>query len=173
MRIEHSASRLTLRDTPGCLWLFGLVFVASGTFVLGSAPFSREWAGFSGWERTGILVIGVAHLLAGLWLIRQQPTTRLELDRATGTGTFTVRHPGDRAPAVTTFPLSDLQDVRIVEHRDSDGDLRYHVVLALAGGRELRLHGASVQARATVAGWARPLRQFAGLPVPIEPRRPD
>jgi hypothetical protein len=171
MRIQHSASRLTLRDRPGCLWLFGLLFVASGTFVLGSVPFAPEWATFGRWERAAILAIGLGHFCAGLWLVRRHPTTRLELDRAQGTGTFSIRHPGDRVPTVTRFSLSDLRDVRILEQRDSDGDPSFALALVLAEGGELRLHGAPARTRATVTEWARPLRQFAGLPVLTEPPR--
>jgi hypothetical protein len=173
MRIEHSAARLVARDTPGCLWLFGLVFVASGSFVLGSVPLAPDWAGFSGWERLAVFAIGISHLGGGLWLIRQHPTTRLELDRARGSGRLTRRYPGDRAATVTRFSLTDLRDVRILERRDSDGDPCFAISLVLADGRELPLHGAPVSARTTVVGWARPLRQFLGLAALPEPPRPS
>jgi hypothetical protein len=61
--------------------------------------------------------------------------------------------------------------VRILEERDSDGDPSFALALVLADGGELRLHGAPARTRATVTEWARPLRQFAGLPVLTEPPR--
>ena len=164
MRIQQSSGRLVARDTPGCLWLFGLVFVASGTFVLTAAPWSPEWATFSGWERTAILAIGIGHLGAGLWLIRSTPQTTLELDRARGTGTHRTRHPGNRDWSVTTFRLADLRDVNLLEERDSDGDPAFVVRALLADGRELRLHGTTTSARKPAAERAGEIRKFLGLP---------
>ena len=163
MRIQQSDLRLVARDTPGCLWLFGLVFVASGTFVLASAPFSKEWAGFVAWERTAIIAIGITHLGAGLFLIRHTPATVLELDRTRGLGIHRLRHPGDRAWTVTQFRLADLRDVSLLEGRDSDGDPAYTVRLVLADGRELKLHGATMASQAPAEGKARQIRSFMGM----------
>jgi hypothetical protein len=164
MRIQQSPSRLVARDTPGCLWLFGLVFVMSGTFVLVAAPLSIEWATFTGWERAAILAIGIGHLGGGLWLIRQTPATTLELDRARGTGTHRIRHPGDRSETVVVFRLADLRDVDVLEERDSDGDPAFVVRVVLADGRALKLHGATVRDEARAAERAGEIRQFVGLP---------
>jgi len=168
MRIQQSASRLVVRDTPGCLWLFGLVFVMSGTFVLVAAPLSPQWASFTGWERTGILAIGIGHLGGGLWLIRHTPATTLELDRARGTGTHRSRHPGDRSETVVAFSLADLRDVDVLEERDSDGDPAFVVRVRLADGRQLRLHGATVRDRARAAERAGEIRRFVGMPALLD-----
>jgi len=165
MRIQQSASRLVARDTPGCLWLFGLVFVASGTFVLAAVPWAPEWATFTGWERTAILAIGIGHLGGGLWFIRSMPATSLELDRARGTGTHRTRHPGDRRAAVLAFRLSDLRDVDVLEERDSDGDPVFVVRVLLADGRALRLHGVTLRARAPAVERAGTILRFLGLRV--------
>ena len=163
MRITQSGLRLVAKDTPGCLWLFGLVFVSSGTFVLASAPFSPEWADFTGWERTAILAIGIAHLGAGLFLIRRTPATVLELDRARGTGTHRLRHPGDRAWTVTQFRLADLRDIDVLQSADSDGDPAYTVRLVLTDGRELKLHGATMSSKAPAERKAADIRGFMEL----------
>jgi hypothetical protein len=162
MRIQQTGLRLVAKDTPGCLWLFGLVFVSSGTFVLASVPFSAEWAGFTGWERTAILAIGISHLGAGLWLIRSTPATVLELDRTRGLGTHRLRHPGDRDWTVTRFPLADLRDVNLLEGSDSDGDPTFAIRLVLADGRELRLHGATMASKTAAEGKAREIGKFIG-----------
>lgn len=163
MRISQSSFRLVARDTPGCLWLFGLVFVASGTFVLVAAPLSEEWADFVGWERTAILAIGIAHLAAGLFLIRHTPATVLELDRTRGTGIHRLRHPGDREWKATHFRLADVRGVMVHEERDSDGDPAFTVQLLLADGRELRLHGALMPSQAPAEARAAEIRRFIGL----------
>ena len=163
MRITQSGLRLVAKDTPGCLWLFGLVFVSSGTFVLVAAPLSQEWAGFVGWERTAILAIGIGHLAAGLFLIRYTPATVLELDRTRGTGTHRLRHPGDREWTITQFRLADLRDIGVLQSSDSDGDPAYTVRLVLADGRELRLHAATMNSRGPADQKAGEIRRFVGL----------
>ena len=163
MRITQSDLRLVARDTPGCLWLFGLMFVASGTFVLASAPFSKEWAGFVALERTTILAIGIAHLAVGLFLIRRTPATVLELDRTRGLGVHRLRHPGDREWTVTQFRLADLRDVDVLQSRDSDGDPAYTVRLVLADGRQLKLHCATMAAKAPAEAKAGQVRRFMEL----------
>ena len=43
MRVVETRDRIELRDVPGVLWVLGLVFVASGTFVL-TAPLRLDRA---------------------------------------------------------------------------------------------------------------------------------
>ena len=54
MRIIETGSRLVLRDVPIGLWLFGLVFVSSGSFVLASPLWAPEWRDFQLWVRLAI-----------------------------------------------------------------------------------------------------------------------
>ena len=76
MRVTASDTSLVVSDSPGCLWLFGAVFVASGTFVLARAMFSSDFERFKLWEEIAVLAIGIAHLAAGLWTVRTHAATR-------------------------------------------------------------------------------------------------
>ena len=164
MRLTDTGTRLVAADTPGAIWVLGLVFVASGTLVLSVPLFADEWASFGPWERIAIFAIGLSHLAGGLWTIRLHPKTQVELDRAGGAGTHSVRHPGDRVGAVTRFRLADVRDVGVVEEKDSDGDPVYLVRMLLADGRELRLQGHPSHGEAPARDQAAAIRRFVGLP---------
>jgi hypothetical protein len=164
MRITTAGTRLVVADTPGCVWLLGLVFVGSGTLVLTVPLFAREWSTFGWWERAAVLAIGVGHLGGGLWTIRHHVATRTELDRARGAGTHRVRRPGERDATVTRFRLADVRDVNVREETDSDGDPVYVLRLLLADGRALPLQGHPAPGEASARERADAIRRFLGLP---------
>ncbi|HUR93330.1 MAG TPA: hypothetical protein VMY76_02020 [Gemmatimonadales bacterium] len=153
-------------DTPWAVWLLGLAFVASGTFVLGLPLVADEWAGFGIWERLGIVAIGVSHLAGGLWTIRHHAATRVELDRARGTGMHRVHRPGVRQAAVCRFRLADVRALHVREERDSDGDLLYAVDLVLSDGRNLPLQSHPAVNVAAARERAAEIRAFLGLATP-------
>ena len=163
MKITERDGRLEVVDTPGCLWLFGFVFVASGLFVL-SIPFtSTQWATFPLWERAAVLAIGAAHLAGGLWTVRRHAATRTELDPATRRGTHRVQQPGTRVATVTTFELADVRAVEVRHHTDSDGDPMYQLVLWLSRSRTLLLQSQPAHGEAQARGHADAIRRFLKL----------
>lgn len=164
MRLTDSGTRLVAADTPGSIWILGLVFVASGTLVLCVPLFADEWAAFGPWERIAVFAIGLSHLAGGLYTIRLHPATRVELDRAGGAGTHLVRHPGDRVGSVTRFRLADVRDVGVVQEKDSDGDPVYLIRMLLTDGRELRLQGHPSHGETSAREQAAAIRRFVGLP---------
>ena len=171
MRITCPGTHLVAADIPGCIWLLGLVFVASGTFVLTVPLFAPEWSTFGPWERAAVLAIGVSHLGGGLWTIRHHAATRTELDRARGTGTHCLRRPGERAATVTGFRLAEVRDVDVSEEKDSDGDPVYALRLLLSDGRALRLQGHPAPGATSARERAAAIRQFLRLPaIPSVPR---
>src|SRR5688572_149921 len=155
MRIIETDSRLVLRDVPTVFWLFGLVFVASGSLVLASPLWASEWRELRLWVRLAILTIGVAHLAGGLYVAGQMRATVTELDRATSRGSQRVRRLWSRWRRRTEFALDDARAVEVVQSRDSDGDPTYQLRLWLTGSESLWL-----QAQAVHGGEAR-IREHA------------
>ena len=151
-------------DTPGSLWVFGLLFVSSGTLVLSVPFFADGWATFRAWERAAVLVIGLSHLAAGLWTIRRHPATRTELDRATGMGSHRVRRAGSGTRVQTNFPLADVSSVHLRQSADSDGDPMYQLQLSLADHRVLLIQGQPAHGEALAREHLRVIRSFLGRP---------
>jgi hypothetical protein len=145
MRIIETDSRLVLRDVPTVFWLFGLVFVASGAFVLASPLWAAEWRDF------------------------RLRATVTELDRATNRGSQRVRRlwsrwRGAQGAERTEFALGDARAVEIVQSKDSDGDPMYQLRLWLAGSESLWLHAQAVHGgEARVREQAERVRHFLGL----------
>ena len=163
MRLIKAGERLAVVDTPGGMWAFALLFVASGTLVLTIPFLADEWATFVLWQRAAVLAIGAAHLAAGLGLIRHHPATRTELDRASGTGVHRVRLVGSRRTAVTAFELAEILSVRLQESKDSDGDAMCQLRLTLRDGRPLFLQGRPSHGERAARAALREVRQFLGL----------
>ena len=168
MRIIESGSRLVLRDVPIGLWLFGLVFVASGSFVLTVPLWAPEWRDFQLWVRLAILTIGVAHLAGGLYMAGQARATVTELDRATNRGSQRVRRlwsrwRGAHGAERTEFALGDARAVEIVHSKDGDGDPMYQLRLWLAGSESLWLQAQAVHGEARVREQAERVRHFLRL----------
>jgi len=164
MRIIETDSRLVLRDVPAVFWLFGLVFVASGSFVLASPLWASEWRELRLWVRLAILTIGVAHLAGGLYVAGQMHATVTDLDRATNRGSQRVRRLWSRWRRRTEFALGDARAVEIVQSRDSDGDPMYQLRLWLAGSESLWLQAQAVHGgEARVREQAERVRHFLRL----------
>jgi hypothetical protein len=171
LKITESGGRLVATDTPRVIWSLGLVFVASGIFVLTSAPLSAEWATFAFWERAAVLAIGVAHLGGGLWFIRAHPSVRTAIDLTRRTGEHRIRRPGERRATVTHFSLADVREVDLVRDKDSDGDPVYGVRLILTDGRELRLQSFLRPGEAEASERTAVIRRIVGLPALPPARR--
>lgn len=167
MRITERGDSLVLDDTPGCLWLFGLLFVGSGSLAL-STPFVAANRHAVGWRVNALAaVIGLVHLPAGLWWIRGHPATHTQFDRAAGTGRHRVRVPGARAAVVTEFRLADVRGLELWRGADSDGDPVFQLRLWLAGSQVLALHSHPVASGEWADARAEELRRFLAPPEPV------
>ena len=172
MRIVAAGDRLELRDTPGAMWVLGLVFVASGLFVLAMPLVADEWAGFAWWERLAILAIGAAHLAGGLSFALAPAATRTVLDRSTGLGAQRVRTLARRPPSHVEFRLAEVRSVEVVRSTDSDGDPTFQLRLWLAGSRPLWLQAQPQLGEAHAQAQAARIRDFLGLAAPASPPSP-
>ena len=164
LRIDDSAERLVVRDTPWGLWTFGAVFVTSGLATLSVPLLSSEWSGLSVWQRLAVLAIGAAHLAAGLWTIGRHAATVTQVDRATGDAVHVVRRPFERTRAVTDFHAADVRTVALRTSPDSDGDPMYALELWLSGSRVLPLQAQPAHGRERAEERATRLRAALGLP---------
>ena len=163
MKITQADGRMVIADTPGCLWLFGLMFVLSGSSAMIAAFAVAAPPTFVFLTRSAAFVIGAAHLSAGLWIVRRHASTLTELDRESGQGRHLVRRPGSRTPAVTAFALADVRAVDIRHDRDSEGDPMFQVRLWLSGSRLLPLQAQPAQGERAALQHADAIRQFLNL----------
>jgi hypothetical protein len=171
VRIIETDSRLVLRDVPGVIWVFGLVFVASGLFVL-SVPFlAPEWRGFGLWQRLAVLAIGAAHFGVGLYTTYRARATVTDLDRSQGRGSqrnrgLWSRWQGANGAARTEFALADVRAVEIVQSKDDEGDPMYQLRLCLRDSESLWLQAQPAHGEEAAHERARRVRRFLRLDAP-------
>lgn len=164
MRISERADCLTLRDVPIGVWLLGMVFVASGAFVLNVPFWSRDWQGFSGWERVAVILIGASHLAGGSYTVLRSAATHTELDRGRGVGHQIVRRLWRPGATRAQFALADARALEIVRSSDSEGDPIFRLRLWLAGSRQLWLAAQPVHGEERLRQQAERVRRFLDLP---------
>jgi len=163
MQIVERDELLTVRDRPGCLWLFGLWFVAGGVLALLMPFVAVNRSELPWWGRLLTIGMGLATLCAGLFTIRSHPETTTELDAGRSVGRVTTRGFA-RAASTDSFPLADARSLEVVTGRDGDGDPTFRLRLWLAGSRSVWLQANPAYGGGTAA-WeaAERVRAFLAL----------
>jgi uncharacterized membrane protein len=130
MQIKQSSQHLVLRDSPGCFWLLGMLFVViGGLFAAGSLGLFTNAHTLSLWQRLLVLVMGSIGVGVGLGVIIQAPQTVSVFDRQTQQAVITRR--GLLGRTVSIYSLADITCVQIREHTDSEGSPVFQLELVL------------------------------------------
>ncbi len=125
MRTRLEGNRLIIRDQPFGFWLFYSFFVAGGSIAL---ILSLTVAPDATTKLIGT-VIGLGNIAGGLYMIKREPASIVEIDKAFGQIRVCRWYPvGNRR---ITYPLSSMSavDVEITEH--SEGGSVYRPRLCL------------------------------------------
>jgi hypothetical protein len=82
MQSEHTENALIIRETPGCLWIFGLFFaLVGGVFVYGALGGLADYGSQELWMLALAFVMGAIAVAVGVWIIYGAPVTRVVIDR--------------------------------------------------------------------------------------------
>jgi hypothetical protein len=138
MKIVQDADRLVLEDSPGCFWFPGLFFVAIGGIVvagvlvlfynLGEAPTMTKNIS---------LLLGMAAVGTGIYLIYTAPKTQAIFDAQTGR--VTIQQRGLFRNTILERGLTEIAELYVDEKADSDGDPVYRPRMRLHSGLEVDL----------------------------------
>ena len=120
MKARIEGNRLVIKDQPFGFWLFYLFFVAGGSIALIlSLTAAPEWT-------TTIIgsVIGLGNIAGGLYMLRREPASIVEIDK--GAGEIRVRRWYPVGKRHKTYPLSNLSsaEVEITEHSEGGSVFR-------------------------------------------------
>ena len=165
MRIVSDRARLTIRSTPGCLWIFGLWFVAGGALAIAMPWIATNRDEISGWARLASVAIGAACAAAGLGIVLHAPALETTVDHPAGR--VTHRRRGLLQRREETFPVRDLAGVVVEEGRDGDGDPVFNLLLTRRGGPPLPLLSSEARGREWTAARAGEIATRLGLPAPV------
>ncbi len=135
---EHTSTKLTLKDSAGCIWLLGFFFLAvAGTFVLGYQDVFTNLNELTELEKLGAWIISLSGVAAGIWIIYSHPGIFITFDKSTDA--VTINRRGLLKDETETYKLSEIEDVVVDESVDSEGDPFYRVAIALKDKRQINL----------------------------------
>jgi hypothetical protein len=132
---EDNISRLVLKETAGCIWLFGLFFVViSLTVIIGLLGMFSNLNETSVLEKAAVLFISLAALAAGLWIIYINPVIYLCINKSEND--ITIKRRGFLRNEQEKFYLTKIAGINLVESNDTDGDTVYNIEIKLKDGKK-------------------------------------
>lgn len=136
--IQQTTNNLILNDSAGCLWMLGLFFVViAGTFVIGLLGAFYNLNELSEIEKAGAWFVSLSGLAAGIWFIYSNPGTRLDFDKKGNL--LTIQRRGLMRNEIEKYRLNNIEDVILIESKDTDGDPVYRIELKLKTEKHARL----------------------------------
>jgi len=159
MRVLRSTGSVELRRTPGCLWAFGLWFVAGGALCLGMVAFHAQ--GLAPWERAVAALIGGGVLAGGLFHLATTPATSLRFDLVRRRIRYERRAPLRRR-VIVDVPITDFTGYSFARSTDSDGDPWLELAVVFVGRKPLVLDSASGHDRERLQRIANVISEWGG-----------
>ena len=136
--IQHTNTNLVLKDSAGCFWMLGLFFVViAGTFVIGLMGAFTNLHELNDLEKAGAWFVSLSGLAAGIWFIYSNPGTRLDFDKKGNL--LTIQRRGLMRNEIEKYRLNNIEDVILIEFKDTDGDPVYRIELKLKTEKHARL----------------------------------
>lgn len=136
--VEHTSTKLTLRDPAGCIWLLGFFFIAvAGAFVYGLMGAFTNLYELNELERAATWFVSLAGVAAGIWIIYSHPGIYITFDKSEDI--VTINRIGLMKDENETYKLGDVEDIIINESVDSDGDPFFKVELVLMDKRHINI----------------------------------
>ena len=142
MKSKQTANELIIRETPGCLWIFGLFFaLIGGIFMYGSL------GGFTNWNEIGFWQLGLSFLMGAIALsfgcrqIFRAPVSKIIINRQTKTVTYIKR--GLTGREVTVYGFDRIRQFRTLEENDGDGDQVWYFAMELLSGEIIKISSLS------------------------------
>ena len=138
MQIERTENELILSETPGCLWLFSLLFiVVGGLFVYGALGGFTNRSEYSFWVLPVAFLMGAIGCATGLWMIYRSPITKISINRDTETLDYTTY--GIDGRTHRTYYFDQIEKFCLIEETDSEGDPVWSLGMEIAGGETIKI----------------------------------
>jgi hypothetical protein len=138
MQIERTENELIIRETPGCLWIFALLFlIVGGIFVYGAFGNFSDHSSVPFWVITVAFVMGSIGCAVGLRLIHRSPITKVVIDRDSETVAHTTYGITGRTHAVYHF--DEIEEFCLIEDNDSEGESIWSLGMEISGGETIKI----------------------------------
>ncbi len=138
MQTEQTNNELIIRETPGCLWIFGLFFaIVGGSFVYGALGGFSNWGEQSLWTLALAFLMGSIAVAAGIWIIYGAPVTKVIINRVENTVQMT-RY-GLFGKRESYYDFAEIERFRLVEEKDTEGDDVWFLGMELTDGETIKI----------------------------------
>lgn len=166
MQFERIDNELIIRETPGCLWIFALLFlVVGGLFVYGSLGNFTNQSSVPFWLITVAFVMGSIGCAVGLRLIHRSPITKIVVDRDSETVAYTTYGLTGRTHKVYHF--DEIEEFCLIEDRDSEGGLIWSLGMEIAGGETIKISSLESHDEIFKRDFVFQANEFMGKQMPI------
>ena len=135
---QHTTTNLIIKDSAGCLWLFGLFFVVvAGTFVIGLMGAFNNLNELNQLEQTAAWIVSLSGVAAGIWFIHSNPAIKVNFNKRESE--IIIKRTGLMKYETQKYPLNEIKDITIKESKDDDGDPIYAIGMILKSGSAISL----------------------------------
>jgi hypothetical protein len=145
---EQTPTKLTIKDSAGCIWLLGFFFLAvAGTFVIGLMGMFYNLNEVTELEKLGAWIVSLSGVAAGVWIIYSHPGVNAVFDKSTNS--LTINRKGLMKNITETYRLSEIENIILDETADSDGDPFYRIALILNRDKQVFLFSTGLHDKET------------------------
>ncbi len=161
MKITQTNDKLTIHETPGCVWIFGLFFVlVGGAFVYGALGGLTDWDRQSPLMLAIALVFGVIGVGSGVWIISRAPISNVVVDRFNEIVVWT-RY-GFMGRETFVYKFENVERFRLIEDRDTEGAEIWWFGMELVNGEVLTIGAIASHFEENERKFVFAANQFAG-----------
>lgn len=138
MHIEQTENELIIKESPGCLWIFGLFFVfVGGVFVYGALGGLTNYDSQDPRLLALAFVMGSIGIAAGIWIIYRAPITKVVVDRIEQT-VLMARY-GLFGKQKTFYHFDEIERFCLVEEKDDEGGDIWSFGMELTSGETIKI----------------------------------
>ena len=138
MQTEQTENTLIIRETPGCLWIFGLFFAAvGGIFVYGALGGLADYGSQELWMLALAFVMGTVGVGAGVWIITSAPITKVFINRLENE-VYLTRY-GLFGKREAFYRFDEIEEFCLIEERDDESNLIWSLGMNLADGETVKI----------------------------------
>lgn len=138
MQTEQTENTLVIRETPGCLWIFGLFFaLVGGAFVYGALGGFADYARHGFWMLAVAFIMGAIGVGVGSWIIYRAPVTRIVIYRIENT--IMMTRYGLFGRRETFYDFDEIEQFSLIEECDAEGDQIWSLGMDLINGERVKI----------------------------------
>jgi hypothetical protein len=138
MQTEQTGNELIVRDTPGCLWIFGLFFAfVGGMFVYGSLGGFVNYDKHELWMLALSLLMGLTGIAVGIWIIYGAPVTKVVINRLENT--VLITRYGLFGKRESFYDFDEIERFCLVEEKDDEGNNIWFLGMKLTSEETIKI----------------------------------